>query len=76
MGMIKIRFLKNTTVDVEARDGEFFDRSLPRWTEIRVEGVYPYGSFATIKLENGDILHGVPADSFEKLVEEKRVVTL
>jgi len=73
---MKIRFLKNISVDVETRHGEFYDKAFARWAEIRIEGVYPYGKFATVKLDNGDILHGVPADSFEKLVEEKRTVTL
>ena len=73
---MKIRFLKNIVVDVETRHGEFFDKAYSHWQEIRIEGVYPYGSFATIKLDNGDILHGVPGDSFEKVVEVKREVVL
>ena len=73
---MKVRFLKNVTVDVETKHGEFYDKAYSRWQEIRIEGVYPYGKFATIKLDDGDILHGVPDDSFEKLVEEKRTVTL
>ena len=73
---MKIRFLKNVTVDVETRHGEFFDKGYSRWDEIRVAEVYPYSKFATVKLDDGTILHGVPADSFEKLQEEKRTVTL
>ena len=73
---MKIRFLKTISVDVESHDGEFYDKSYTRWQEIRIEAVYPFGKFATVKLDNGDILHGVPGDSFEKLVEEKRTVTI
>ena len=73
---MKIKFLKTVTADVETKHGEFYDRAYPRWTEVRVEGVYPYGNFATIKLEDGDILHGVPLNAFEKLQETKRTVTL
>ncbi len=75
--IMRIRFLKNVTVDVEdSRHNEFYDKAFSRWQEMRVEGIYPYGSFATIKLEDGMILHGVPSDSFEKFVEEKRSVTI
>ena len=73
---MKIRFLRNVGVDVETRSGEFYNKSFSHWQEIRVEGVYPYGQFATVKLDNGDILHGVPLDSFEQVKEEKRTVTL
>ncbi len=73
---MKIRFLKTTSVDVESRSGEIYDKSFSRWDEIQVEGIYPYGKFATIKLIDDTILHGVPAESFEKLVEEKRTVTI
>jgi len=73
---MRIRFLKQVVVDVETRDGEFYDKAYARWSEIRVEGVYPYGNFATIKLTNGDVVHGVPAGSFEKLEEEHRTIVL
>ena len=71
---MKIRFLRNIGVDVENRHGEFFPKSFAHWQEVRVEGVYPYGQFATVKLDNGDILHGVPLSSFEQFKEEKRAV--
>lgn len=73
---MKIRFLRTVTVDVETRHGEFYDKSFAHWQEIRVEGVYPYGRFATVKLEDGMVLHGVPGDSFEQVKEEKRTVSI
>ena len=75
--MTKIRFLKNVTVDVETQHGEFYDKAYSRWQEVRVAGVYPYGKFATIKLDDGGlILHGVPSDAFEKVIEKKHTALL
>jgi len=73
---MKIRFLKNIVVDVETRTGEFYDKSYSRWQEIRVDSIYPYEIFATITLDDGNILHGVPGDSFEKLKEERKSFAL
>lgn len=69
---MKIRFLKNVTVDVETRHGEFYDKAYSHWQEIRVDSIYPSGNFATIKLDDGTILHGVPCDSFEKVRDERK----
>jgi len=73
---MKIRFLKNVVVDVETRTGEFYDKSYSRWQEIRVDSIYPYGNFTTIKLDDETILHGVPKDSFETLKEERKTFAL
>ena len=73
---MKIRFLKNISVDVETRHDEYFDRAYAHWQEIQVEGIYPCDKFATITLDNGDVLHGVPVDAFERLQEEKRTLSI
>jgi len=76
---MKIRFLKNVTVDVETRSGDVYCQAFNRWQEVRVDEIYPVGKwekYATVKLDNGDIAIGVPIDSFEKLVEQKRTVTI
>lgn len=70
---MKIRFTKTVAVDIESpRDSEVFSKSYARWDEVKVQDIFTSGKFATIKLENGDFLHGVPADSFEKLEEAKK----
>ena len=73
---MKIRFLKNVSVDVETRHGEVYDKSFARWQELRVDEVYLSGKFATLKMENGDLAVGLPAESFELLHEEKKTVTI
>jgi len=73
---MKIRFLKNVTVDVETRHGEVYDKCFNRWKELRVEEIFLTGNYATLKLDNGDLAVGVPVDSFERLTEEKKTVTI
>ena len=77
MCCMKIRFLQTTVVDVETKDGqEVYGKCFSRWQEVRVDEIYPAGNFATVKLENGDLAVGVPVDSFERLQEEKKTVTI
>ncbi len=74
---MKIRFLKTTAVDIETMSGEIYDKAFNRWDELENVSVFDVGmKYATIKTENGEILHGVPVNSFEKLSEVKRAVTL
>lgn len=73
---MKIRFLKDATVDVETRHGEVYDKCFKRWSEIRVDDVYLTGTHATLQLENGDLAIGVPVDTFERIHEEKRTLSI
>ena len=74
---MKIRFLRNITVDVEKpRLGEVWDKGFRRWDEIRIDDIFSNGSSATLKTEDGDFILAVPEDSFERIEEKKRVVTL
>ena len=74
---MKIRFLKTIAVDIETMSGEIYDKSFHRWDELENVSVFESGTkYATIKTEDGEILHGVPVDSFEKMTEAKRAVTL
>lgn len=73
---MKVRFSKNVVVDIETRNGEVYDKAFARWQEVRVDEIYAAGSFATLKLDNGDLAIGVPLESFERLVEERKTVSI
>lgn len=73
---MKIRFLKNISVDVETRFGEVYGKSFTRWQEVRIDEIYLAGKFASVKLDNGDVALGIPVESFERLHEEKKTVSI
>lgn len=74
---MKIRFLRDITVDVEkTRLHEVWDKYFHRWDELAVEDVFKEGKVATLKTYDGDFIVAVPIDAFEVLKEEKRSVSL
>jgi hypothetical protein len=73
---MKIRFLRTIAVDIESAREGVFSKSYSRWDEVKVSEIFPSGRFATVRLDNGDFLHGVPVDSFEKLEEAKKAAAI
>jgi len=71
---MKIRFLKNITVDVEdPRLEESWSREIPRWKELLVEEIFTGDEHHTFKTMEGEYLLHVPSDSFEKLQERSKI---
>jgi hypothetical protein len=74
---MKIRFLRDITVDVEKpKYREVWDKNYRRWDEIRIDDIFSNGSSATLKTEEGDFILAVPEDSFERIEEKKKVINL
>lgn len=75
--IMRVRFLKTITVDVEKpKLNEIWDKTFNRWSELLVEDIFPNGKRATLKTYDGDFILSVPLDAFEKIKEEKKIVTL
>ena len=73
---MKIRFLKDITVDVEKpRLNEVWDKQYHRWDEISVEQIFTEKKRATLQTTEGDFIVAVPTDSFEVLKEKRSSVT-
>jgi hypothetical protein len=74
---MKIRFLRDIIVDVEKpRLDEIWDKNFRKWDEIRVTEIFPQGSLATLKTDEGDFILSVPKDSFERIEEKKKMLSL
>lgn len=73
---MKVRFIKNVTVDVEDRheDGNY-SKAFNRWDEIKVEEIFPSGKYATLQTYDEKFFINVPADSFETLQDTKRDIS-
>lgn len=73
---MKVRFLRNITVDLEkTRLHEVWDKYFRKWDELAVEDVFKEGNMATLKTYDGDYAIDVPVDAFEVLREEKKPVS-
>ena len=64
---MKLRMLKDVTVEVERPFQGMTDTCLRKWDELSVDKVINYGSFADLILENGETLLWVPVASFSAL---------
>jgi hypothetical protein len=66
MLIMKIRFLKDTLLEVEkSRLEEVWDRNYKRWEEIHIDTVIDNGPNADLYTRDGDLLFNVPRDAFE-----------
>lgn len=58
------------------RLNEIWDKNYRKWDEIRVDEIFPQGSLATLKTNEGDFILLVPEDSFERIEEKKKQLSL
>lgn len=71
---MKIRFLKDVTVDIEKPSlNEVWYKQFHRWEEIVIADIFPTGKTATIKTNDGDYILLVPTDAFERIIEKKHI---
>jgi hypothetical protein len=64
---MKIKFLRNILIEIyKRRLDEHWDKEYKKWDEIEVESI-PEGKAVDIRTTDGDILYGVPSNSFTKV---------
>lgn len=64
---MKLKMLKDVTVEVERPFQGMTETMLRKWDEISADRIINYGSFADIVMENGETLLWVPVASFSAL---------
>ncbi len=71
---MKIRFLKNTAVQViEFKTQEVFDRTYKKWDTIRVASIVNEdGLISDVITEDRDIMVNVPMRSYEIMKQEEK----
>jgi hypothetical protein len=63
---MRIRFVKTCVVDVEKiRLQEIWDKAFNRWDEVNAESLQYSNNKVDIVTKDGDVLIGVPIESFE-----------
>lgn len=75
---MKIRFLKNLSIDVEdPRLSESFTKSVRKWSEIRVTEIYQTNeASSSFKTYDGEFILRVPNNAFERLPDSKPEILL
>ena len=70
---MKIRFLKNVSADViKVKLGESWPKYFYRNTELLVDSITYSDDNAVLNTVEGDLIEGVPIDSFEKVQETSK----